>query len=416
MTGECTVDRKRLAVALQLAGLVTGRAVPVTRCVRLAGTAHGLTVEATDGAARIALAVPRLGIPGGAGELLAVVSPRTLLAAMRLRPAAEEVSLRRREGSEDLEVFMGADTLARLPSLPLDTWFAAETVEATASFGADAGTLRAALVSVACAASDAEERSNLAVIHLRREAGQGTCTLSATDGRRLHRAWLSSEDAMRHVERDGHEYQEDTEALLHAGDAPRLAEFLATAAAAAGSDAEECVAEGDLVVLVSAARVVLDATVWGATQRLVLRQPESQFPNVDQVLPDPALPQLRVTIEASEAHAALRAVRSLEAADERKAQTCRLKISADLTALHIETGPGAAPAAYATTALACSATQAGDVSSVPGEITLDARFAEEMLQAAAAAGGRCTLVLRSDGQPLSLECEPALAVVMPMRA
>lgn len=392
MTTAATT-RKDLEAALRLAAGMAHGVLPIMRCVLVRTAAGALEIAATDGAGFLRLRLPA---ECGAGDAwAAVVSPKTLAATLRLRPAAEIAALTIADG-ERLRVDLGSGALGEVPSLPAAEFPADAEKPATASWRVLPAKFAAALQTTATAASTDETRNVLESVHL--SVHQGVLTLTATDGRRVHRTLCEATDT-----------DQAATALIRSADAGLLQAFLGYGAAADAEARVRCaVGEGWLAV---------EAEFLGASQRLALRQVEGLFPDTAKVIPQdgeaPDRPQ--IVVEAAALAAAVLAVRRVEATDSRETAQVRLRVDLEGAALLVDSGVPASPEAYCTTLVAAdldgyeSTTDHDLLSAV-----LDAQFADEWLQSAAAAGGKVTLTLRGARQPVSLERPQALAVVMPM--
>lgn len=386
-----TVKRKDLEAAVRLAAGLAHGAVPICSCVLVRDCGAAVEIQATDLAGALRLSIPKE-LSSVESTWSAVVSPKTLAAALRMWPAAETAVLTVDEAGR-LCVVLSETTRAELPTAPRADWPMGAEPPPLASWVLPAGAFAAALQTTAKAAS--LDREPLESVHVRADGNQVVCT--STDGRRMHRTWC-----------DAASQCDPAEALIRSTDVGLLQGFLAAAAAAAGADDEASafcqIGEGWFGV---------EAKFLGATQRLTLRQVEGMFPNTDQVIPeDPGgLPKL--VAEAAALSAAVLAVRRVEGTDGRETAMVRLRVDIQGAALLVDSGTTDPAHAYCLTRVEAELSNYAGAEAVL-ESTLDARFLDEWLQSAAAAGGKVTLMLRGERVPVTLQRSMALAVVMPM--
>lgn len=413
-----TMKRKDLEAAATLAARFTGRALPVLSMLRLGvGTgvalaegAVSLSIRATDLTAEIALAVPTRTTGCGGKPWQALVSPRHLLAALRLRPDAEVISLEIVDGR--LALRLGEVTSAKLPTqdaaeFPPAVWTDDDAVD---SWAAGPGALAAAVQMAATAASQDDTRGKLEALHLARAGRE--LALSATDGKRVHQCRVEVTEAGRHSGGVEDWKVNQAEALLPSEATGRLRDVLAAIAAGADDDHPE---SGEAVCIVGATALRVEGWFLGGWQSLVLKQREGTFPDVRKVFPSDDVPALRLELEADALSLAVAGLRRLETADGRKPMAVRLRVLAESQELEVDSGAPTSAEAWAATRVALAAAPEGPQDQEAlRSCALDAQFADEWLQSAAAAGGRITLRLRGRATPVTLERERSVAVIMPM--
>lgn len=419
-----SVAMERLAAALRVAQTATGRVVPILQCVRISIDAGDLLqIEAGNGSASMRLRVRAGSVSRDDGSPLdwaRVVSPRALLAALRLGGEVDTVELRN-VGNEDgsgeaLEVVMGS-ARARIPSLPDTAWPMVEREPSDDPLPQclmRPGELRAALRGAVVAASVEAGRA-LAGVHMTIDDDH-FARLTCTDGRRLHRQRLFARDIM-------HWDAAAPQVLLQGCDVPMAAAWLSSLAEAEESADGQDTAKQVLSVRCEPRTLLLYGPAWGAEQILRLPLMDGRYPSADAVIPDWREKHHRIVLESKGiALPVVEALGAMVSADQETRSTAIIELHAVAPgSLTISARPYVSRASgmgHAGTLVSAHVEAIWPEREIP-PVALDAAFLAEALQAAGS--GEVTIeIWQDEGQTeiataVTISTTGTLAVVMPMR-